>query len=104
MRNMGSSVGTSLVTTLIARRSQVHQFYLSANTSGGNGPFQQSAAGIARRLVSLGMDPVRADLQANAIVSRQVLGQAATHSYLDTFVFLSVGALLMFWPVFPAEA
>src|SRR5262249_60985819 len=25
MRNMGSSVGTSLVTTLIARRSQLHQ-------------------------------------------------------------------------------
>jgi DHA2 family multidrug resistance protein len=28
MRNMGSSVGTSLVTTLIARRSQFHQLRL----------------------------------------------------------------------------
>jgi DHA2 family multidrug resistance protein len=95
MRNMGSSVGTSLVTTLIARRSQVHQLYLSANTSGGNVPFQRSAAGITQRLVDLGMDPVRAGQQANAIVSRQVLGQAATLAYLDTFVLLSIGAFLM---------
>jgi DHA2 family multidrug resistance protein len=28
MRNIGSSVGTSMVTTLIARRAQVHQVYL----------------------------------------------------------------------------
>ncbi len=31
MRNMGSSVGTSLVTTLIARRSQFHQARLVQN-------------------------------------------------------------------------
>ena len=30
MRNIGSSVGTSMVTTLIARRAQVHQAYLVA--------------------------------------------------------------------------
>jgi DHA2 family multidrug resistance protein len=33
MRNMGSSVGTSMVTTLLARRSQVHRMVLSQHTS-----------------------------------------------------------------------
>ena len=33
MRNIGSSVGTSMVTTLIARRAQVHQAYLVAHVT-----------------------------------------------------------------------
>ena len=33
MRNIGSSVGTSMVTTLLARRAQVHQVVLSQHTT-----------------------------------------------------------------------
>ena len=33
MRNIGSSIGTSMVTTLIARRAQFHQVYLAAHTT-----------------------------------------------------------------------
>src|SRR5690242_10343305 len=39
MRNMGSSVGTSVVTTLIARRSQMHQFRLVENARPDNVSF-----------------------------------------------------------------
>src|SRR6202022_1961793 len=42
MRNMGSSVGTSMVTTLIARRSQVHQMYLVAHAGPGQPVFTQA--------------------------------------------------------------
>ena len=35
MRNIGSSVGTSMVTAIIARRSQVHQVYLAADVTPG---------------------------------------------------------------------
>src|SRR5271167_211911 len=35
MRNIGSSVGTSMVTTVIARRAQVHQVFLVANVTQG---------------------------------------------------------------------
>ena len=31
MRNIGSSIGTSMVTTLMARRAQFHQVYLAAH-------------------------------------------------------------------------
>src|SRR5258708_11119241 len=34
-RNIGSSIGTSLVTTVVARQAQVHQVYLAAHTSRG---------------------------------------------------------------------
>ena len=33
VRNMGSSVGTSAVTTILARRAQVHQVMLASHTS-----------------------------------------------------------------------
>ena len=36
MRNIGSSVGTSMVTTIIARRAQVHQVYLVENITPGD--------------------------------------------------------------------
>ena len=35
MRNIGSSIGTSMVTTLLARRAQVHQMYLVAHVTSG---------------------------------------------------------------------
>ena len=55
MRNMGSSVGTSLVTTLIARRSQFHQARLVQNARLDNPNFLNSANGLAQRLAHSGM-------------------------------------------------
>jgi len=50
VRNMGSSVGTSAVTTILARRAQVHQVMLASNTHLGNTPFQGAAASLTDRL------------------------------------------------------
>src|SRR6202167_62708 len=47
MRNIGSSVGTSLVTTLIARRSQFHQQILVDYVRSDNPNFQNSAHGLS---------------------------------------------------------
>ena len=45
MRNIGSSIGTSLVTTLLERRAQVHQVYLVANVTRGRPELLQSGRG-----------------------------------------------------------
>jgi len=55
MRNMGSSVGTSMVTTLIARRSQVHQVYLVANVTPGRPAVASAVAGLSARLAASGV-------------------------------------------------
>jgi len=47
MRNIGSSVGTSMVTTLIARRAQFHQVYLVANVTPGQLSFAQAYAALS---------------------------------------------------------
>ena len=96
MRNMGSSVGTSLVTTLIARRSQFHQARLVQSVSLGNPSFLNSASGLAQRLTAAGVGGHDSQLQAYARIYQAVQAQAASLAYIDTFMVLAVGAAIMF--------
>jgi MFS transporter, DHA2 family, multidrug resistance protein len=96
MRNIGSSVGTSMVTTLIARRTQFHQVYLAANVTAGRPSLVRQLAGLTARLTASGMDAGRAATQAYALVFRSVIAQATTLAYVDTFMVLAVGAAIMF--------
>ncbi len=97
MRNMGSSVGTSLVTTLIARRAQFHQVYLVAHVSPAQPAFTRAASALAH-LTTLGGGGggPRAVSQAYARLYRILIGQATTLAYIDTFWVLAVGAAIMF--------
>jgi DHA2 family multidrug resistance protein len=96
MRNMGSSVGTSIVTTLIARRSQFHQARLVEYARPDNPNFQNSANGLAQRLAHSGFGAHEAQMQAYARIYQGLQGQAASLAYIDTFMVLAVGAAIMF--------
>ena len=96
MRNIGSSIGTSMVTTLISRRAQFHQVYLAAHATAGHPVFVQAVRGLAARLAASGMDTSRATRQAYGMLYRALLGQATTLAYIDTFWVLCVGAGIMF--------
>jgi len=96
MRNIGSSIGTSMVTTLIARRSQFHQVNLVANTSPGQPTFMRSVEALAAHLSASGLDAAQATNQAYARVYQEVIGQATTLAYIDTFWVLCIGAAIMF--------
>ena len=100
MRNMGSSVGTSLVTTLIARRSQFHQARLVQNVRLANPTFLNSANGLAQRLANAGVGKHDSQLQAYARIYQSVQAQAASLAYIDTFMVLAVGAGIMFFLAF----
>src|SRR3974390_785845 len=96
MRNIGSSVGTSMVTTVIARRSQVHQVFLVGNTSPGSTTLSDAAAGLTARIVASGTDAVQAGKIAYAIIYRTVIAQATTLAYVDTYILLGTIAVGMF--------
>lgn len=96
MRNMGSSVGTSMVTTLIARRSQFHQSALVGHATGGSQSFQNAIKGLTQRLAHSGLSLPDAQHRAYANIYRAVQAQAATLAYIDTFWILAVGAAIMF--------
>jgi len=96
MRNIGSSIGTSMVTTLIARRAQFHQVYLAAHTSPGQPNFTQAVKALAARLAASGLDVSRASAQAYGRIYGAVIGQSTTLAYIDTFWVLALGAAMMF--------
>src|ERR1700719_3231921 len=100
MRNMGSSVGTSLVTTLIARRSQFHQARLVQNIRADSSTFLNSANGLSRYLASSGVGAHEARAVAVARIYQSVQAQAASLAYIDTFMVLAVGAGIMFFLAF----
>jgi len=96
MRNMGSSVGTSMVTTLIARRSQFHQERLVQNARVDNPNFVNAANGLAKQLTTYGIGRHEARTVAYARIYEALQGQSATLAYIDTFMVLCVGAGIMF--------
>jgi DHA2 family multidrug resistance protein len=96
MRNMGSSVGTSLVTTMIARRSQFHQARLVQNARVDNPNFVKAANALSGHLASAGLGSYRGQQQAYARIYRSLQDQAASLAYIDTFKVLAVGAVIMF--------
>jgi len=100
MRNMGSSVGTSLVVTMIARRSQYHEQILGDYARHGDATFDNAIRGLSQQLVHAGSSAYQADLQAYARIYRGVQAQAAALAYVDTFKLLAVASGIMFFMAF----
>ncbi|HVN08165.1 MAG TPA: DHA2 family efflux MFS transporter permease subunit [Patescibacteria group bacterium] len=96
MRNIGSSVGTSMVTTLIARRSQVHQVFLTQRATPGHQQWTRGWEGLAAYLHSAGASEVDAARHAYGLLYEGVIRQAALLAYVDTFQVLAMCAGLMF--------
>lgn len=94
-RNMGGDIGIALVTTIIARRSQVHQLTLSSAVQTGSHAQVARLAGIAAQLQHSGMSAARAAKAAVGVLYRQLLLQAATLAYLDVLIVLAIFAGLM---------
>jgi DHA2 family multidrug resistance protein len=96
MRNIGSSVGTSMVTTVIARRAQYHQSVLVGHATASNQGFDRLISGLTHRLGQTGLSPADAHSHAYARAYRALQAQAATLAYIDVFWILAIGAGIMF--------
>jgi MFS transporter, DHA2 family, multidrug resistance protein len=96
MRNIGSSVGTSMVTTLIARRAQAHQLYLVKDINPADPAFARALQGLAARLNIAGLSRSVATSQAYDRLYQALIGQATTLAYIDTFWVLCIGGAIMF--------
>ena len=100
MRNMGSSVGTSLVTTVIARRSQFHQLRLVEQARVDNPNFANTVQGLTQHFARGGLSRHEASATAYASIYRSIQAQSASLAYIDTFMVLCVCAAIMFFVSF----
>ena len=81
-RNVGGSLGISLVTTVLDRRTQFHQVRLIENTTALNPAFNQ-AVHAGRSLAPAGNAPY-------ALILHRLQQQATTLSYIDCFWLLGI--------------
>jgi DHA2 family multidrug resistance protein len=91
MRNIGSSVGISFVTTWLARRAQIHQSTLVAHVT----PYDQqfgALLGDARGLMMMrgASDATTANTQGLAAIYNMVKQQASLLSFVETFRVMGV--------------
>ena len=94
-RNMGGDVGIALVTTLLARRAQIHQVDLAMHTSFFDAPFRERFEAITRALQHSGSSATDAAAEAYRALYRTVLQQAQTLAYIDVINLLGWATALM---------
>jgi DHA2 family multidrug resistance protein len=101
MRNIGASVGISIVETVQVRKMQVHIHDLGAHVNAANPLTQRAFNDLRGYFVSRGADPVGATHQTYGAIWGMVQQQAAMLAYNDTFRYLAALFLLMipwvFW-------
>jgi DHA2 family multidrug resistance protein len=89
-RNLGGSIGISMLSTFLLRLAQKHQVYLSAHTGAGDPLFERQVAGLTQTFNSQGIPSDQATSRAYAMVERMISGQATTLAYID---IISTGAI-----------
>jgi MFS transporter, DHA2 family, multidrug resistance protein len=96
-RNIGSSIGTSVAQTILARKAQFHLDRLSSHTSSGDSNYQSIVQGIAQSLQAQG-GVGKADAQGTAAAQfyKFMQGQASVLSYIDAYFLLAIAAGTMF--------
>ena len=96
MRNIGSSVGTSMVTTILARRAQFHQSMMSYHATNYDPAFRNQLSGLTGQLFHAGASAPDAQVQAYGRIYQSIQVQSQTLAYVDTFMMLAVAAGIMF--------
>jgi MFS transporter, DHA2 family, multidrug resistance protein len=99
-RNLGASVGISLVATLTQRRAQIHQDTLSMDLNTYNPALREQLAGLTNNLFHAGMSTADASHQALGRMYLTVQTQASIEAYLDTLKIIAIICLCML-PIFP---
>jgi len=95
MRNVGGSVGISLVTTMVVRRAQVHQTNLVANLNPYATGYQAGVQSLTTTFAA-NSDPVMAQQQAVGTMYNTLVAQANLLAYLDNFLmFMGIGLVCL---------
>jgi DHA2 family multidrug resistance protein len=90
LRNMGGSVGVAVATTLLARRSQQHQFTLASHIDIWNSVVDDRLRAWAAHFIARGADTFTAERQALSMLYRETRTQAQILSFADDFWLMVV--------------
>jgi DHA2 family multidrug resistance protein len=95
MRNIGGSFGIAIMTTFLARRTQLHQNHLIANVRAGDAQTMRFLQGLRAYFAAHGADPVTASHKALGAVYRLLQQHAGMLAFVEAFWLMGVVFLLM---------
>lgn len=95
MRNIGGSVGIAVMTTFLARRTQMHQNHLVANVNPANVQALRMLHGMRANFIAHGADPVTASRKALGAMYGLVQQHASMLAFVEAFWVMGVVFLLM---------
>jgi DHA2 family multidrug resistance protein len=99
-RNVGGSLGISVVATMLSRRTQVHQQNLTEHFNGGNSWFESTMTHLIRNFMAHGASMAAATQQAYAVMANMINQQATMLAYVDDFWLVGWAVLVMIPLVF----
>ena len=94
-RNLGGSIGISMLSTWLQRLAQGHQVYLTAHAAAGDPVVSQRIAGMTQTFISQGLPPDQANARAWSFLSRIVSAQASTLAYIDIISIMALAILCL---------
>jgi DHA2 family multidrug resistance protein len=91
LRNIGGSIGISVVNTIVARHEQLHRNELAASLSPGRPAVQGALGGMQQYLSAQGgASPATAVQQSYGLINQALDAQARLWSYVDDFRYLAL--------------
>jgi DHA2 family multidrug resistance protein len=90
LRNLGGSFGVAFVTTMLARRGQLHEVRLIEHLTPYDINYQVATQKAGDMLQYRGFDPTMADQGGLGVIYRGLLKQASMMAFNDAFFLLSV--------------
>ena len=94
-RNIGGAMGTSLLSTFLARQNQTHQKAFATHTTNADLNFQQLVNGFKSTFMAQGFDATIAAKKAMAMAYQMVQQQASALSFVNSFWLMSVMILFL---------
>ena len=104
VRNIGGSTGIALVSTILSRRSQVHQASLVGNLHPGSLAYQGFLGRAGQMLVHQGASPTDAARQAQGLAYGTLQRHSAMMGFTDTFWIMAVLCLALLPMIFLMRA
>lgn len=95
MRNIGGSMGIAAVTTILARRQQMHTARLTEFINPYSERSMEALEGLRRSMMARGMDSITALQRSYGAIYGRLQQQAALLSFNETFWLLSLLFLVM---------
>ncbi len=90
LRNLGGSFGVAFVTTMLARRAQLHQVNLVEHLTPFDTSYQLTLSRAEQFLQHMGFDASTAQQGSLSVIHGQLLRQASMLSFNDVFYLISI--------------